>query len=119
MTFNAKSGAVAPRNEGGNTMLPCDKCKRPTEGMTLSLYGARCKLCYDAYCGQSVADFNRTFKRDEPQLAMPRVEREVTTRAKPDTMQSIGAAFTRPEPPAYTDAELTDMRRANEVRGTP
>lgn len=63
--------------EDPGDMLPCIRCHTPTDRDTLSLLGARCQACYDAYCRLPMAEFNARFKRDEPQRALPRMEQVV------------------------------------------
>lgn len=53
-------------------LIPCRYCGEKATRETLSMNGARCAACYDAFCRLPMPDFNARFKRNEPKLALPR-----------------------------------------------
>lgn len=105
--------------------LPCRFCEAPTRRGDLSMYGARCLRCYEAYRSIPMAEFNARFKRSEPKAALPRGDRVVTQghigeliakRPTSDQVRDMAADMGIDIPAEYSAAELNDMRRAQQMQ---
>jgi hypothetical protein len=52
--------------EASSNYMPCLFCREPTLRETLSLYGARCFKCYEAYCREPRVFHDVGKKSDDP-----------------------------------------------------